>query len=431
VKTIVQQADKFIKNKSLLISISQVIGSQLLIRVMGLIIGFMLIRILSKNDYALYTVLITVQGMLIPLSNSSTFIGFKKIGGQVWNNNRDLSQLIKTTDTISNYIIGTAFFFVGAYATFILIEQDILLNHIIWFLLCILLIVIPEVKSTFLKNALLFQKEISTVQKTDIISQIPRFLLLACLFAIMKENITINIILLITIFSTWLSYIFIQNKTKILRNAKPKINLNYKQTIIKYIKLNWHNSVFYTFKGQISIFLIGVFGTTDSIADIGALTRFTLIFMMVKSLIDNIFTPAFGRCQIKKDLKEMFKNAISLIGFISLIILLLVYLFPNQILWVLGPKYQNLSYELFLVFLTGSLNLLLGTVYAINLTKGWIKYTPTYEIPIDVITLLIGIIVFDVSNLTGVLYLALLSSSTNLILHLFNSRFGLNHSESD
>ena len=127
----------------------------------------------------------------------------------------------------------------------------------------------------------------------------------------------------------------------------------------------------------------------------------------------------------------MFKNAISLIGFISLIILLLVYLFPNQILWVLGPKYQNLSYELFLVFLTGSLNLLLGTVYAINLTKGWIKYTPTYEIPIDVITLLIGIIVFDVSNLTGVLYLALLSSSTNLILHLFNSRFGLNHSESD
>ncbi|MFO7826507.1 MAG: hypothetical protein R6V72_21410 [Cyclobacterium sp.] len=428
-KTIVQQADKFIKNKSLLISISQVIGSQLLIRVMGLVIGFILIRILSKNDYALYTILITIQGMLIPLSNSSTFIGFKKIGGEIWDNDKKLSSLIKTADSISNYIIAIAFLLVGGYATFILLEQEIEFQSIIWFLACVLLIVIPDVKTSFLRNALLFQKKIKVVQVTEVIGHIPRFIILAFFFIILKDEITISIILLITIFSTWISYIYIQKQSKNLRFLNPVISKNYKETLIKYIKLNWHNSAFYTFKGQISIFLIGVFGTTDSIADIGALTRFTLIFMMGKSLVDNIYSPAFGRCQNQEELKVLFRNAIAIIFLTSAAMLITVYLFPNQILWILGPKYEHLSYELFLVFLIGSLNLLLGTVYALNLTKGWIKYTPTYEIPIDVITLIFGVLVFNISELMGVLYLSLLSSFSNLLLHLFNSRHGLKYAE--
>ncbi|WP_373056964.1 lipopolysaccharide biosynthesis protein [Zunongwangia sp. H14] len=412
--------------KSALKPIGQVLGSQMIGKALGFAISILLVRELSKADYAIYTVLLTIQGMLIPLSNSAIFIGFKKIGGEIWSDTSKISSLIRTAKHIAPIIIGIAFLLVGGYAAYILFEQEVEISRIIWFLLCLLLIVIPEVQTAFLRTAMLLQKEVSIVQISELVGHVVRFIGIAGILLFLNLDYVIAVIFLITSISAWSSYIYVKRKGKDLGLAEvSEINPDYKKTLIYYIRLNWHNSAFFAFKGQISIFLLGVFGTTDSLAEIGALARFSLIFTIISALFHNIYAPMFARNNNLERLKKMFVGAIMASLIICGIVLLAVAFFPEFFLWILGEGYQNLDYELLLMIIGGSIGFIIGIVHNVNLNKGWIKFTPLLEIPTDIGGILLGIFLFDITTLTGVLYMGILSGSITLLLYLSNSIAGL------
>ncbi|MDT0688837.1 hypothetical protein RM549_03525 [Salegentibacter sp. F188] len=413
-------------SKSSLKPIGQVFGSQLIGKALGFSISIFLVRELSKEDYAIYTVLLTIQGMLIPLSNSAIFIGFKKIGGEVWEDIVKMSRLVKTANLISPYIIVLAFLLVGGYAFYILYLQEISVGRISWFLLCLFLIVVPEVKTAFIRSALLLRKQIAIVQVSELVGHVIRCVGIISLLLFLKSSFIIGAIFLITSLSAWISYIYVKKKGEITGISESvDVDKGYQKILLKYIKINWHNSAFFAFKGQISIFLIGIFGTTSSLADIGALSRFALVFTIITALFGNIYSPAFGRCQNLRKLNKMYVVTMVSTVLLCFLVLLVVFLIPEPFLWILGENYEHLEHELFLIFLSGSVGLLLSINYAINLSKGWIKYTPMLEIPTDIAGIVLGVLLFDVTTLTGVLYLGILSAGINFLLHLFNSVAGL------
>lgn len=413
-------------SKSALKPIGQVFGAELIGKALGFSISIFLVRELAKEDYAIYTVLLTIQGMLIPLSNSTIFIGFKKIGGEVWDNTVKLSRLVKTANVIAPYIIGLAFLLVGGYAFYILYLQEVNILRIVWFLICLFLIVVPEVRSAFVRNALLLQKQIGIVQMSELVGHTIRCVGIISLLFFLNSSFIIAAIFFITSLSAWISYLYVKKKgeTTGISNSAG-VDKDYQKILLKYIKINWHNSAFFAFKGQISIFLIGVFGTTSSLADIGALSRFALVFTVITALFGNIYSPAFSRCQDPSKLNRMYVVTMVTTFLLCLMVLFVVFVFPEPLLWILGENYAHLEYELFLIFLSGSVGLLLSINYAVNLSKGWIKYTPLLEIPTDIAGIVLGVILFDVTTLTGVLYLGILSAGINFLLHFFNSVAGL------
>lgn len=405
--------------------IFQVLGSQITIKACGFLLSILLVRNLTKEDYAIFTLLITVQGMLITVSSSSIFIGFNKIAGRIWNSSEKLSSLIYTTFSLSNLLIIISFFIMGIYSLIILKHQNVNYLDVISLLGCLFLIVIPEIKMSFVRTAILFRKEVKTVQMTELINQVLRLVLIGGVIILYKKNVHIYYVFLITILTTWFSYYFITIKKIDLIKANKTINFHYKRIILKYVKFNWHNSLFFAFKGQISILLIGLFGSQDNLAEIGALGRFAIIFSVFLTIFQNIYIPDFAKTHnipiFKKKLANLF------IAIFPLIFLILSFslLFPEQILWLLGDNYKNLSFPLFLILLLGSIDMILGLIYGINTTKGWIKYTPRYEIVIDITTLIIGIIIFDISTLEGVIMVGICTSLSNIILHLFNFDKGI------
>ncbi|MDT0686060.1 lipopolysaccharide biosynthesis protein [Autumnicola psychrophila] len=417
---------KKLLTKELVTPIAQVFGSQMLGKAVGFIVSILLIRELSKEDYAIYTVLITIQGMLIPLCNSAIFIGFKKIGGTVWQDSAKMSNLIKTTNSIAPYITGLAYFLVSTYAGYILYEQEISWIRILGFLFIILIVILPEVKTAFLRSALLLRNKVAPVQVSELVGHFTRAIGILALLFLLDRSYIIIAIFIITALSGWLTLFYVEKKAKQEGISKiAEINDSYRKTLINYIKLNWHNSAFFAFKGQISIFLIGIFGTTTSLADIGALTRFSLIFMIATAIFNNIFAPDFGKTKDTSKLKRMFLLSLGGALLISSATTLFVYFFPEPFLWILGDNYHNLSHELFLTFVSASLGFILNIVYSLNLYKAWIRFTPLLEIPSDIIAIILGLFLFDISSLKGVLYLGIFTASINLILHLSNAFYGI------
>ena len=411
-------------NLAVLKPVGQVMGSQLLLQVVGFGIGIILVRDMPKTDYAIYTILMSVQAILTILSNSGIMIGFIKTGGDIWDDSEKLATLIKTGTQLRYYIAFFAFLIAGFYGIYLLIEQNIESFQILIFLVCIILIVIPEIHTAFITNALLLRKEVMKVQLAQLITQSSRLLLLLLVLLIFRNHLTINIVLIITISGIWLSYWFLIKKSTHIIDHKAPFDPKYRRILLHYLKRIWHNELFFAFHGQISIFLIGVFGSTSSLADLGALARLAAVYAILTALINNLIVPRFARAQETAIMKLQYFQLLALLGLSSVSVIFMAYIFPEIFLWILGPKYYHLELELTLVMILGSVNLFISGIVGLNQAKGWIKFRTFWEIPLNILTIILGIRFFDISILSGVLYLSISISAVNLLLSLVNSYWG-------
>ncbi|SFH06415.1 lipopolysaccharide biosynthesis protein [Pontibacter chinhatensis] len=405
-------------------AILKVLGSQVLLQIIGFGTSILLVREMPKADYAMYTVLFSIQAMLNILSDSGIMIGFNAIGGKVWQNKTKFASLLRTVAYIRIRVTIIAFVFTSIYGTSVLLRQGASPLQTTLFVIGLLLIVFPEVYKSFTQQALLLRKEIGNVQIASVLYQGSRLFLIIAVFTLFEFGLTIYSVLGVTILSVWASALFILQKSKHIRDQSAELNSNYKSSLFRYLRLNWHNALFFSFQGQISIFLLGLLGTTSNLAEIGALSRFTIVYTVLLALVSNIIGPAFGRCQARANMISIYVLVLMSISAFTGLTLLLAYLFPFAFLWVLGEQYQHLSHELFLILVGCSISLAASAIFNLNSYKGWIAFTPVWEIPVNLISLTLGALLFDLSTLTGVISLSIVGASTNLVLYLANSVVG-------
>lgn len=414
---------------TLMKAVGQVFGSQILFQAMGFGISLISVRALTKAEYAVYTILVAVQGMLSNTSNSGIMTGFKKIGSENWESSKKLAALVKTTLSVRKYLVAVAFLTVGIYAYILLDNQGIGTIEILIFLFAILIIIFPETNMVIFREAILLKGKFLIVQNAALLKQFLRLIPLLALFLFFKGYITVKIILAITIVATWIAHRVLKSKTlKILDFPKAEISQDYRGVLLKYVRLNWHNSMFYAFKEQISIFFLGLFGTSDNLANLGALSRFGLIFLGVSAIMTNIVGPAFSTAKTKPMLLKIIKNTILLLLAVSITTVVVGYLFADQMLWVLGDEYSGLRYELILILVLSLINVSFASIMALNNARGWIRFSPKFEIPVNIISIVIGAFIFDISTVAGTIYLGMLASAATLLLYIANLVFGLRHS---
>src|SRR5690606_17974358 len=125
-------------------------------------------------------------------------------------------------------------------------------------------------------------------QISGLINQGLRFLIIGGIIVFYKDLLSIEMVFCISVLSVWIAYAYILKKSKYLRSNSARIVSSYKKILINYLKLNWHTTIFYAFNGQVSIFLIGVFGSTSNLADLGALTRFSMLFIVLNALVTTL-----------------------------------------------------------------------------------------------------------------------------------------------
>src|SRR5207244_10145013 len=102
--------------------------------------------------------------------------------------------------------------------------------------------------------------------------------------------------------------------------------------------------------GQITIFLISFFAhQTSSIAEVGALGRLAMIFVVLANLLANIFVPAFARCQDRPRLRLLYLEIAGGVSLFCIVVIAAAAIFPDQFLFVLGSKYAHLRRELLLM----------------------------------------------------------------------------------
>src|SRR5690606_6584177 len=192
----------------------KVFSSQVLLQIIGFGISILLIRQMPKEDYAIYTIFISLLAILNILSDSGIVLGFNALGGKIWNDEKKFASLLKTASFLRARITILAFAIAGIYGMSILISQDSSSFEIFVIIGSLLLIVSPEIHKAFIQHALLLQEDVGNVQLVGTLQQGMRLLVIIAVLVLVKVDLTLEWVVCITIVSVWVSLLFLLRKRK-------------------------------------------------------------------------------------------------------------------------------------------------------------------------------------------------------------------------
>ena len=287
------------------------------------------------------------------------------------------------------------------------------------FTLLIMLSIIPAfyaaLSDNLLEIPLKLHQDISKLQKNQIATGIGRFFL-----------ITLSLFLF-----PWTFIAILGNGIpRLLANIRlRKLSVNYADRIQKtdpiiekemfsIVKRTLPGALYFCISGQITIWLISIFGSTESIAHIGALGRLTMVLTVFTTLFTTIAVPRFARFPENKRLliNRFFLIQLSLFG-ISSIFICIAFLIPNQLLWILGNGYKGLTKEIFLITISSCLAMISGITYSVLIARGWIIKSAIY-VPFNLAVQLILVLTMDLSKTTNVLLFSIVDFSIGFLILL-------------
>jgi hypothetical protein len=140
-----------------------------------------------------------------------------------------------------------------------------------------------------------------------------------------------------------------------------------------------------------------------------------MLLAIFNTIVATLIVPRFAKLiSNKKVLFTKFFQIIGLLVFVVVIIIGLVHFFPKPILWLLGSTYSNL-YEALLLSVIGScISLLAGIAFSLYSSRGWAIH-PALLITINVLSIIAFSFVFNLSTLSGVLWLNICMNSAAFI----------------
>ncbi|MFM6611497.1 MAG: polysaccharide biosynthesis protein [Dolichospermum sp.] len=392
--------------------LSKFVSVQLIVQALGFVSGIILIRSLSKEEYSYLTIANSMQSMMNGLADSGVSIGISEIAGKVWSDKYRFSQLIVSALELRKWLALISTACITPIMIWFLFRNNISTTSATLITIAILIELYFYLESSVLETVPRFYSKIKAIQNLDIIFAVTRLLLLAVSYVVFLNSVV----------AAFLSTIASACRTFLLRkvanqeiDVKSGKNIDDQKHIVTIVKKFIPNSIFYTFQGQISIILISFFGNSQNIADIGALSRFSMIFALITPVMSSIVFPAFSRCQEKSLLKVRYGQIVIANILFGILLTGLSYLFSNQILWILGSKYYGLGYELVLVIILGTVGHIGGVMWGLCCAKGWIK-NMWLEIPIKLSVQIILLLFMNLSNIKGVILFGIFSYVPSIIL---------------
>jgi hypothetical protein len=190
-------------------------------------------------------------------------------------------------------------------------------------------------------------------------------------------------------------------------------------------------AVFYAVQGQVTIFIIGIFGQYNQIADMGALSRIAMIFTIPSALVSVLIAPWFAKLRATL-LPRCYFTIFSIFSIFAFTLVTANAVYPKVFLYILGSDYGNLEREVFLFSILASLSLLSGLVYALNSSRKWVYYwTGPLTIMLYIITLIAFLAMVDMTSISNVIIMSIYTMALTLCVNLAVSAVGFKRIASD
>lgn len=389
-------------------------GAQVIVQTVGFICGILIIRLLPVQEYALYTLVNTMLGTISILADGGISAGVMAQGAKVWQDKEKMGVVLATGLNLRRKF-AIASLLVSVPILFYLLLH----NGASW--IAAILIAASMIPAFFaaLSDSLLeivpkLHQSIMPLQKNQVEVSVGRLLLLGLTMFLFPWAF-------VAVLASGIARIYGNIKlSKIVysfTDKKQQSDIEIRKEILKMVKRILPGSIYYCLSGQITIWLISIFGNTTSVAQLGALGRLSMLLSLFSILISTLVIPRFARLSNEKDL--LLKRFIQIMGtlmFFLFLIVVIVYFFPDPMLWLLGDPYAGLQYELVLSIIGSCISLMGGIAFSLYTSRSWVLH-PLILISVNLASIIGLSMMVDLSSLSGVLLLNVGIALTGLLLN--------------
>ncbi len=141
--------------------------------------------------------------------------------------------------------------------------------------------------------------------------------------------------------------------------------------VLNFIRPLVPATLFFAFQGQIGVFLISWFGNVEAIAEVGALGRISQIFILLGAFNTVVVAPYIAKTPRHL---LLWRYLFFLCGAILLSagVVSTGFLLPGIFIWLIGPNYSHLSSDLGLLLMGSCLNLVSGLMWSMHSARKWV-----------------------------------------------------------
>ncbi len=321
------------------------LGGQAIVQIINLCTALLVLRLLPINEYSLYIIAnfflnIGSSGSDLNLSTALSCFGARLVDEQV-----RLSGLFSLIVSIRKKLFIVMILVIVLTTPFMIQSHDLQPVIIISLLIPILFTTWFQQKLTLRTMVLNIHHDSKSLFQSAVTGSIIR-LALTYFFCSNWPHAIVAVIctLISTCTASWIAKI----KCKLYIDERIKADKTQKENVKNFIYPLIPAAIYFTFQGQISIFLISIFGSSNAIAEVGALTRFGQVFSFLGILNGFLFQPAFSRINKKTDfiIKTLLVTFLLIVGFS--LTLYSAWLLPDWWLLLLGKNYANMQDEVLL-----------------------------------------------------------------------------------
>jgi O-antigen/teichoic acid export membrane protein len=390
--------------------LSTFVGGQTAIQLLNAATGLVLLRLLPKPEFAIYAIALGAQGMIGILTD----IGFGgAILGLVGTRYQDrllLGSYIKAAGLIRRTLL--------LFVTVLAILFIVIFRHSRWethgsheliFLAIAVLVTLQfQAWASYYETPLLLNNRLVAFYSPQIAAAILRMLAVFVLYyANIISSTTVVIANTLSIVVMGVSYRIMARRWIEVPRVLPKEQA---REMIRYLTPLIPMYVYTALQGQVSLFLITIFGHVSQIAEVAAAGRIGQIFQVLNSSNSVLVTPFMAKTS-RALFHRRFMFVLCAAGGVALLITVSAKLFPGAYLFVLGPKYNNLTSQVQLVVYNAAIAYLLNTMWSIAVARKWIFWWSG----------VVQVVVLTLVQLVCVVFLPLNTSEGVITMNLFTT----------
>lgn len=401
--------------------LARFLSLEVFVQALGFAAGIMLVRLLPKDEYAFFTVAVTIQGTMNMLCDNGVGAGISGIGGGVWQDRHRFGSLITTAmklrlrQAILTAIIVTPILFA------LLLRKEATPVYAAVVTAAVLVGLYFQITIGVLGHVPHLHLKWKETQRIGLWSSALRLSLLGVAYFTLLDAATAVLASTITFAAV---HFQLHRWMPEMIDTKAPENEGDRRQLSSMIKTQAPNAIFFCFQSQITIWLISYFGKTTDLADVGALSRLAAIFSVVSSAVGSLVVPHFIRCRDASQLWWRYWQIVGIIAGFGALLVVASIVVPDLMLWVLGEKYSYLKSELLLLVISSVLGVILNTMWVVNGGRAWMM-PPLVSIPLNLATQILLVVLLDVTTLRGILLMGIFSNVPGMILNLWVTSRGI------
>jgi len=389
--------------------------AQVVVQGIGFLSGLLVIRILPLHEYALYTLANTMLGTMTILADGGIATGVMSQGGRVWKDKDKLGAVIATGMALRRQFAVFSLLVASPILFFLLLKHGASLLTSTLVLLSLIPAFFSALSGKLLEIPLKLHQDIKPIQRYQIEANIGRLLLLGL-------TIFIFPVAALAILSAGLSQVW--NNWKIRRasrkyadnQAQPDYEV--RDSILVAVRNLLPMSIYYCVSGQLSIWVIAAFGSTDAVAQIGALGRLAAIISVFQAVITTLLVPRFVRSNASsRAMLSKFVKIEVILWVTGTVVVLICAQRPDLILKLLGDGYETLTTGLVLVIAASCAQLISTTTHQMLAGRGLIVPAKIL-IPCSAASQILLLLLLKPNTVESVLLFSLFSTASVYVVRI-------------